>query len=193
MRRFILVTLFAVYASAQIPVNNRPKKVLTPEQLVYQQTEKDYNAKLDKLRVDASVAYSAELVREKAPECPDANNTYDMNMCLGHEMELTDANYKAFTTALRAMLSAPEPVMPGEHTPYDGPTGQAATPATNTAAFDAAESAWQSYAKAECSAVDTLWRSGTIVNAMVGECSLRMARSRLHELDNAYEMKLRPH
>ena len=193
LRRVILAALFAVCANAQTPVNNHPKKVLTPEQLAYRQAAKEYRAKLDKLRADATAAYNAELVREKAPDCPDAQTTYDTNMCLGHEMDLTLANYQGFTTALRAMLSEPEPAMPGIPTPYIGPTGPAGTPATNTAAFDAAESAWQAYAKAECGAMDTFWRSGTIVNAIVGECDLRMARARMHELDSAYDTLLRPH
>jgi uncharacterized protein YecT (DUF1311 family) len=190
MHRVFLAALFAVYANAQIPANNHPKKVLTPEQLAYQQAIKEYNAKSKELRAAAIAAYNAELAREKAPECPDADNTRDINMCLGHEVELTEANYKAFTTALRGMLALPEPAVPGAPTPYMGPTGPEGTPATNTAAFDAAESAWQAYAKAECSAMDTLWRGGTIVNSIVAECELRMARARMHELDNAYDMQL---
>ncbi len=72
--------------------------------------------------------------------------------------------------------------------PIQGPSGIEATPATNTAAFDAAESAWQTYATAECSAVDTYWRGGTIVNSMVSECDLRLARARLRELDTVYSI-----
>jgi uncharacterized protein YecT (DUF1311 family) len=193
MNRAILAALLAVSVSAQTLPNNRPKNILTPEQLAYQQAMNDYNAKLDKLRAAATAAYSVELAREKAPECPGADNTRDFNLCLGHEIDLTDANYKTFTTALRAMLASPSPAVPGNPTPDVGPTGPAGTPATNTAAFDAAESAWQAYAKAECSATDTRWRGGTIVNSIVADCELRMARSRMHELDTAYEMELHPH
>jgi uncharacterized protein YecT (DUF1311 family) len=193
MTRAILATLLAVYATAQSPTNNRPKKVLTPEQLAYQKEMKDHRKKLDKLRADAAAPYSAELTREKIPLCPDANNTRDLNMCLVHEIELTNTNYKAFTSAIHAMLALPEPGSPGVSTPIIGPTGPEATPATSMAAFDAAESAWQAYAKAECSAMDTLWRGGTIVNSIVGECELRMVRDRMRELDTAYEMELHQH
>ena len=185
MRKVVLFALFAVCAYGQTP-QTRPKKVLTPQQVAYQLAMKDYSAKLDQHRQAATAAYNAEMAREKAPECPNANTTYDENMCIEHEDAVTDTNYKAFITALRAMLALPVPASPGIPTPITGPTGPEATPATNTAAFDTAESAWHTYSTAECGAVDTLWRGGTIVNSMVGRCHLRMARARMHELDEVY-------
>jgi uncharacterized protein YecT (DUF1311 family) len=124
--------------------------------------------------------------REKAGDCPNAMTTVDINQCLSHENGVTEANYRAFTTAVRAILALPEPQMPGEHNPHVGPSGVEATPATDTAAFDAAESAWQSYSKAECTAVDVHWRGGTIVNSMIGQCHLRLARARMDELASDY-------
>jgi uncharacterized protein YecT (DUF1311 family) len=136
----------------------------------------------------ANAAYATEAAREKAGTCPNATTTYDINMCLAHEVEITRANYKAFTTALRAMLA---PTPGDDDIPFDGgPTGPAVTSAAKAAAFDAAESAWQTYATAECRAVDTFWRGGTIVNSMVDYCSLRLTRARLHELNDAYDMPL---
>jgi uncharacterized protein YecT (DUF1311 family) len=189
MRTKILCLSLGISTCALAQAAPRPPKVLTPDQIAYQQALTDTRAKLDKLRAAAVTAYNAELAREKAPECPSAVTTYDINMCLSHENDLTDANYKAYTTALRAMLAMPVPKMPAApDTPYVGPSGPEATPATNTAAFDAAEAAWQTYAKAECGAVDTYWRGGTIVNSMVGECDLRQSRARLHELDTVYNV-----
>src|ERR1035437_6952341 len=136
------LALFPVLAAAQTsPQQPHPQKVLTPEQI-------------------ASAAYTAEMAREKAGDCPNAKSTYAINMCLAHEDELTGANLKAFAAAIRAMLAPASPGEPEE--PYIGPTGTAATPATNTAAFDKAQAAWQAYATAECDAVDTYWRGGTI-------------------------------
>ena len=109
-------------------------------------------------------------------------------MCLAHEGEITGHNYKTFTQALRAMLAYPVPPMPGMPNPMMGPSGPEATPATNTAAFDKAEAAWQAYARAECDATDTYWRGGTIVNSMDEECELRIYRARLHELDTFYSI-----
>jgi uncharacterized protein YecT (DUF1311 family) len=183
MRTVILcLALISSFAVAQTspqpatPPTARPKKVLTPEQIAYQAQMKTYEAELFRLRDAANAAYTAEAAREKAG---------------AHEEEITQANYKAFITAIRAMLALTAPKMPGESdTPYVGPTGPESTPAAEVAAFDASEAAWHTYATAECNAVDTLWRGGTIVNSMVGSCNLRMARARLHELDDAYEMTL---
>jgi uncharacterized protein YecT (DUF1311 family) len=114
-------------------------------------------------------------------------------MCLSHEGDITDGNYKAFTKALRDLLALEPAHFPGEQVPYVGPTGRAATPETSIAAFDKAEAAWKAYADAECGVVDTEWRGGTIVNAMVGECSLQQTRERMHELNTVYSDRLHPH
>jgi uncharacterized protein YecT (DUF1311 family) len=192
MRAALLWLSLIIPASVVAQQVPRPQKVLTPEQIAYQQAMKTYNARIGVLRSSALSAFAAEVAREKAPECPNASTTYDINMCLSHEGDLTDANYKAYMAALRSMLALPVPTMPGSDDGAGGPTGHEGTPATNTAAFDAAELAWQTYATAECGAVDTLWRGGTIVNSIDGECNLRMARARLHELDIAYSVRLHP-
>jgi uncharacterized protein YecT (DUF1311 family) len=166
--------------------NQHPKKILTPEQIAIQQSSKSYYAELTRLRSAVTAAYDAEVSREKTVDCPNASNTRDQITCLSHEMDVTKANYTAFTTALRAILALDS----GNSPDQAGPTGNPATPAMNTAAFDTAEAAWHTYSTAECNAMDTFWRGGTIVNSMVGECTLRVARSRLHELNNAYDMLL---
>ena len=183
----LLVPSVALTQTTTPPAN--PKKVLTPEQRAYQLRANAFFAERARLGTQAKTVYDAELAREKAPECPHADNTRSINECLAHEVEITQANYKAFVAAIRSMLGLASPDEPGPNDP-DGPTGHPGTPATNTAAFDAAESAWQAYAKAECSAMDTLWRGGTIVNSIDMECDLRMARARMHELNTAYNMQL---
>lgn len=177
------------------PLPNRP----TPEESFHPRTNR-LPASPQNLQRPARQAphYRQRSVRRrnrprKSPECPDANSTVAINECLAHENDLTDANLKGFTTAIRAILAQPVPRGPGEPEVYVGPSGPEGTPATNTAAFDIAQALWASYAEAECSAVDTLWRGGTIVNAIVGECGLRMSRLHLHELDTAYSLYLRPH
>jgi uncharacterized protein YecT (DUF1311 family) len=186
-----LAACIPIFASAQTTLPRR--KVLTPEEFAYQQALKAHEAEIERLRAPANAAFAVEMAREKAPECPDATNTYDDNVCIAHENDLTDANYRAFTSALRAILALPSPDQPGVAVPAIGPSGPEATPATNTAAFDTAESAWHAYAKAECKAVDTFWRGGTIVNAIFMECNLRQSRNRLRELDTAYSGELHPH
>ena len=187
---FGCVVLLSVCGAAQ---QTRPKKVLTPEQVAYEQEMKAYNERQAEIRKAANSAYDSEMAREKAPTCAGVWTTYDVNMCLAREQEISEATYKAFTSALRQMLASARPTWPGETVPYVGPTGPAATPETSTAAFEKAESAWKVYAEAECRAVDTEWRSGTIVNSMVSECELRLLRARMHELNTAYDNWLHPH
>jgi uncharacterized protein YecT (DUF1311 family) len=134
-------------------------------------------------KASANAAFAAEAARENAGDCPNAATTLAINRCLDRETAITDANYKAFATSLRAMLAA----LPSDAPPAQGPTGPEATAQTATAAFDAAEAAWQTYRNAECNAVGVQWRGGTIVNSMVGYCWLRVTRSRMHELNDAYE------
>lgn len=187
------LVLLSLSCAAQQVQRPRPKKVLTPAQVEYQQAMKTYNEREAGIRSTANAAYDAEMAREKEKTCPGVSTTFDVNMCLSRESDITDRNYKEFTKALRDILAMPRPQGPGETIPYIGPTGRAATPETSTAAFDTAEAAWKAYATAECGAVDTEWRGGTIVNSMVAECSLRITRSRMHELDVAYSARLHPY
>jgi uncharacterized protein YecT (DUF1311 family) len=195
MRATILCLVFCLSAPAIAqtpPTQSRAKKILTPDQIAYQQAVKIHDAEYDELRAAAISAFNAEAAREKAPTCPDASNTYDISTCISHENDLTNANLKAFAAAIRAMLALPYAQFPGQpDTPAEGPSGQEATPATSTAAFDKAQSAWQAYSEAQRSFVDTLWRGGTIVNSMVGYCGLRLSRARMHELNDVYDMQLR--
>ena len=184
-----VTTHIIVVAQTSTQAPPRPQKVLTPEQAAYKKAIDDFGEQSIKLHAAAVAAYDAEMAREKAPRCPNADNTYAINMCLAHENDLTDANYKAFVQAIRAMLALTPPQTPDMPKPYEGPTGPGRTSATETAAFDQAEAAWQAYFVAECSgAVDTHWRGGTIVNAMDAECGLRLARARMHELDLVYSI-----
>src|SRR5947209_9253324 len=59
--------------------SRRPKKVLTPEQQVYQQQRKEYMAKRQTLQAQAKQVFDAEMAREKVTDCPNADSTYDFN------------------------------------------------------------------------------------------------------------------
>ncbi|HWG18110.1 MAG TPA: lysozyme inhibitor LprI family protein [Acidobacteriaceae bacterium] len=168
------------------PPPQRPKQALTPQQEAYRKAIVDFAEQSDKLQATAKIAYSAETKRGTANICPNANNTVAINECILHEMALTSANYKAYAEAIRALLALPTPDIPDMPNPYQGPTGQMSTSATETAAFDKAEAAWQNYVSAECGAVDTHWRGGTIVNFEIGECHIRLARDRMNELESVY-------
>ena len=166
MRATLLALLLtATFAAAQTspsspqgPPPSPPQNVPNSAQLVYQAAENSYNAQADAFRAAAKAAFAAEGTHEAAFICPNVANPSEMNDCVAHENAVTTANYQAFTAALRSLLALPEPPEPGVTNPVQGVSGPQATPASSTAAFDAAESAWQAYIKAECSAEDAEWR-----------------------------------
>ena len=164
----------------------------TPERRAFEADMAAYSAETARLSVAANTASNAEAKRETILSCTHADNTPAYTECLLHEARLTDVNYKAVLSALRAILALPVPRGPGMPEKSSGPSGPIATPAANTAALDAAEAAWHTYADAECNAVDTEWRGGTIVNAKYHECTVRVVRARLRELASAYDQFLQP-
>jgi uncharacterized protein YecT (DUF1311 family) len=169
-------------SSPQGPPPSPPQNVPNSPQLAYQAAENSYLAQADAFRAAAKAAYDAEGTHEAAFICPNVANPSEMNDCVAHENAVTTSNYQAFTAALRSLLALPEPPEPGLTNPVQGVSGPQAT-----AAFDAAESAWQAYTKAECSAE----RVGTTVDLSDGECYIRQSRARLRELAEVYRNDLR--
>src|SRR5438552_3076348 len=86
-----LPLLFSQQAPAQ-QASGRPKKVLTPEQKVYQQQWKEYMVKRHILQAHAKQVFEAEMVREKAKDCPNAGSTYDDNICFSKQVTITEEN-----------------------------------------------------------------------------------------------------
>jgi uncharacterized protein YecT (DUF1311 family) len=184
--RPLIAVLIASQPALAAQQSQRPKKVLTPEQAAYQQKMKTYDAEFFRLRGVANSAFAAEAAREKAEECPNAKTTIAIDQCVANEHGLTEANSNTFIASLRAMLALPMPNMSTDGNSASQP-GDSAMPKSPTAAFDAADAAWQTYAKAECDAPEY---AGTSASYMYVECTIRLMRSRMHELDEAYYGKL---
>ena len=108
--------------------------------------------------------------------------TYDINMCLAKEVEVTTANYKAYTSALR---SAEALSSPGES--ETGPTGKPLTPAQRSQNLDTVESAWNTFYEAQYSAAFDAYRGGTIAPSIQLNCNLQLIRDRMHELESIYQ------
>jgi uncharacterized protein YecT (DUF1311 family) len=115
------------------------------------------------LRAKAQQALDAEAAREKAGDCPTANNTYEWNTCLSRQVEVTGENYQAFAGALRGLL------IPAE-----------------AAEFDNVEQAWKLYLRAQCAAVFHGYQGGTGGPSAEGECSQRLTRAHMRDLDHLY-------
>lgn len=144
--------------------------------------QQDFFAKLDVLKKQGRAAFSDEMAREKAGDCPHAVSTYDMVTCLGREVEKTTANYRDFVGALRSVEHLKSPGVS-----YEGPSGQPLSEEELVKEFDEAESAWQIYHKAQCTAAYGAHKSGTIAPVMEVTCHLQLMRDRMRELENIYQ------
>ena len=103
---------------------------MTAEQQAYQRQWRDYMAKRPCLQARAKQIFDAEMGREKAGDGPNATSTYDINVCLGKEVGITDQNLKQYEAIIREIVAlAPEE--PGG--PGGGPAGPALTSAESAA------------------------------------------------------------
>jgi hypothetical protein len=180
--------------SAQQPAQNnpapKPHKVLTPEQKAYQQQYRQFNEERMKLLAQGKQAYEAEIAREKAGdkagECKDAGTTYDWNICLGRDATITEANYTAFTAAIRALLALKVPAFPGEDQNFVGMTGKPLTSEEQVKEFDTLESLWQKYLERATSAAYDQFKGGTLAPSFEVQCRRDLMRSHMHELHLIY-------
>jgi hypothetical protein len=145
-----------------------------------------FYAQVVRLQGEAKAAYDREMAREKAGDCRDADNTRSIVSCLETENLTTEANYRVYTGALRSRLG----LTPGDEDLQPGPTGKPLTAKETVDEFDAAESAWQKYKKAQCTAAYDLFKGGTAAGPEAGVCWLRLTRSHMRELEAVYHMPL---
>jgi uncharacterized protein YecT (DUF1311 family) len=144
----------------------------------------EWSSQIQQLQAVAKSSYSAEMARRKTPECRRAFSTYEMEACMERELEKTKANYQAYVGALRSSeaLASPEE-QPGS----DPPPGRPLRPAERAREFDAVESAWQAYARAQCATAYDTSREGTSARVTQLECDLRLLRDRMSELESVYQ------
>jgi uncharacterized protein YecT (DUF1311 family) len=153
-----------------------------------QDKQKTFMAELGRLQARAKAAYEREMAREKAGDCPNADNTRAIVECLGNQIATTTANFKEFTGATRSILSlegadAKDTIL--------GPTGRTPSREEEQKAFDDAASAWDKYSKAQCDATYGQYKGGTYVNVAAAHCKLLLFRSRMRDMNALYEDQLR--
>jgi uncharacterized protein YecT (DUF1311 family) len=169
----------------------RPKKVLTPEQKVYQQQGKEYMVRRQGLQAQAREVFDAEMAREKAGDCPEAKTTYDFNICYGKQAAMTEENLKSFEGIIRELM-APQPQMPGQPVnEMHGPAGPSPTPEQVTEEFDRVEQDWSKYRQTACAAAFHQFDGGTGGPSFQMECELKLTRGHMRELDMIYGGDLR--
>lgn len=164
-----------------------PRKTLTHEQQEYQRQWREYMAKRSDLQARAKQIFDAEMAREKADDCPNAVTTYDINVCFGKEVGITDQDLKQYETIVREIIaSAPEE--PGG--PGFGPAGPALTSAQSAVEFNNVEQAWYQYRDVACKAARDQMDGGTAAPSSEMQCDIDLDRSHMHELDSIYWLEL---
>ena len=124
------------------------------------------------------------MVRKKNRQCPRAFSTYEMEACVEREVEKTKANYEAYVGTLRSSEALASP----EEAPGAAPLlGRPLRPDERAKEFDAVESAWQVYAKAQCTTAYDTSREGASARVTQLECDLRLLRDRMSELESIYQ------
>jgi len=139
---------------------------------------RETGAKRDALRAQAKKAFDAEMIRQNAGDCPNANTTYDSNVCLGNEVGITDRNLQTYETAIRDLLGLKYAEFPGQNS-MPGSARTNVTPEQSVAEFDHLEQLWQSYS------------DGTGGPGFEMQCHLLLVRSHILELNSIYAGLLR--
>jgi hypothetical protein len=164
-------------------------KVLTPEQRQYQAESAQWLKQYLALRAKAQAALAAEMAREKAGDCPDADSTRVAEECLSSEIDKTQANYTAFVNAIRAMLTLAPPAMSGE-VASPGPTGMPLTANERVAEFDQLEAQSKRYREDAARAAYNQYKGGTHAPVFEAEAEQRLLRLHLQELAFIYDAEL---
>jgi hypothetical protein len=159
-------------------------KVLTPEQQEYQKQFQVFLKQRQALQAEAQKAYTDEMGREKNDPCNAEASTLGAEECLSRESKLTDADYTAFTKAIRAILALKAPQIGPANVP--GPTGTPLTSEEFVKEFDKLESAWQQYRDLVPGTAYDQYKGGTLAPVFDGECSQQVVRSHMRELNQIY-------
>lgn len=159
-------------------------KVLTPEQQEYQQQFQVFLKQRQALQAQAQKAFNDEMGREKNDPCNAQASTVGAEECLSRESKLTDSNYTAFTSSIRAILALKAPQI--GPAPVSGPTGTPLTSEELVKEFDKLESAWQQYRDLVPGTAYDQYKGGTLAPVFDGECGQQVVRSHMRELNQIY-------
>jgi hypothetical protein len=182
----IALSLSSLGVSRQVPIPR--EKALTPEQQALQQKARVVAAERDTLRAQAKQTFDAEMVRQKAGDCPDANTTYDANVCYGKAVGVTGQNLQTYEAAIRNLLGL-KSNFTGQ-LPIAGPAGPQSTP-PEVADFDRMEALWHSYLDAAKGAAFHQFGGGTGGPSFAMVSYLQLVRSHMAELNGLYDILLR--
>ena len=175
MAKAFAVVFVPAVAAVVIAGSVRAKAAIQPTAFSFQR----FLGEHARLVSQADDLYDREMAREKAGDCGNnAARTFDYNECLIKEVAATNANYKAFVAAVRAVLG----LRPDDAPPVGGPTGTPPTAAAMQVEFDHVEAAWSAYQKALCQAAYHLNQGGTIAPSVESRCELSSTRTHIKDV-----------
>jgi uncharacterized protein YecT (DUF1311 family) len=137
----------------------------------------------------AYAAWNREMAREEAGDCLEARTTYEINICIGEEVEITEKNYRAYADAFRALFTQVPPR--GGGVGGSGPSGTPPTAEETLRRFNDAEDLWRKYMDASCELDADTWRGGTIAPYMGASCELKLFRNHMRDLGGTFGRSFR--
>lgn len=150
-----------------------------------QQRALDKAAKRRSLQAQAKLILNAEMAREKAGDCLEAQTTSDFDTCYGKQLSMTDQDLKSYEGIIRELLDPSQtPGQPAAETA--GVAGPVLTPAQFVAEFDRVEQRWRQYRQTACTAAFHEFDGGTGGASFQMECQLKLTRDHLRELEMIY-------
>lgn len=100
-----------------------------------------------------------------ANDCPDANTTYEVGLCLAEQLEQHEVTLQHYLTEARGRY-VDDPLI--------------------VESIGKAHQIWLSYRQDQCSSIYNIWREGSIRSIMGYNCSIRMAQLRTHQIWHSY-------
>ena len=165
-----------------------PQKVLAHQQTPYQQQYQAWEANRRSLQAQAKQLYDEEMAREQASEkagdCPGADTTFDINVCVGELAQTTEDVLASFEQLIRG-LEAPQPEMAGAaHSATSASSGP--TPQQVLAQFNQVEQSWEQYRKIACEAAYGQFYGGSGAVGNESQCIVQLTRDHIRELHMIY-------
>lgn len=138
------------------------------------------------LQEQSKKVFDAEIAHENAGDCPEAESTYDLNICFGKQVAITEQNLKMYEGFIRELLApAPTPPsQPASETP--AVAGPALTPEQPVEEFDRLEQSWQKYRGMACAVAFHQFEGGTGGASFELECDLKLTHNHFRELEMIY-------
>lgn len=98
-------------------------------------------------------------------DCTDADNTYEIGVCMAEQLEQQEVELQHYLAEARARYADDVVVIES---------------------IEKAQQSWLAYRQEQCSSIYNIWRDGTIRSIMGYSCSTRMTQLRTHQIWHSY-------